>query len=180
VNNYIKICKHHGGLTNNEIKIWKWKNKTYKKCHKCLIEKSRRYEKQKRQDNDYVECKKKRDKERWIKKKQEITEIRKNPENLKRRRDWYQKNKEPVQKYCRDKQAQYRKYLADPYIKKIIQDGDKSIKIASIPKSIVDLKRNIVKLRRKINEKSDINLKKALDNVYKHDRRVTRTPPKKY
>lgn len=176
-----KTCKVHGVLTPENIQVLKWKNKTFIKCRHCERERSRRYmAKKELTDPDFLKRKNQRRKAEWVRDKERLTEERKKPENIERRKQWYKNNIEKVRTFARNKQREYRKNLADPYVKHIIHNDDKNLPIKIIPQDLVELKRNIMKLRRKIDEKSNFNLKEALKDVDQHDRRFTKHSSKKH
>lgn len=158
----IKVCPKHGDLIQDDIKVWKYKNKTYRRCKKCISEKNSRYQEKMRNNAEWVAKKKEKDNARWSANKQQITEKRRQPEALKLRKEWYQENKERLCPTYREKQINYRKSLHDTYIRKIIQAGDKSLKFSNIPQSLVDFKRTIMQAKKFLQAKtSQINYQKS-------------------
>lgn len=163
-----KICKVHGELQKSEIKSGIYRGKKYRKCKYCELERSRKYHTEKYNDPEWVKQKHAKDKKRWDEKKEQITEKRQTPESLQKRRDAYKKLAPRYREKCNKKQKEYRDTLHDHYVKKTIQNGDKSIKFDSIPESMVNLKRSLMMLRRGIKNKqiSNIGEKKNEDKKY--------------
>jgi len=88
----VKICKHHGPRTEDQLYTWKWRDKTFKRCHECILAKSRKYEASKPK-----EAKKTYRAQQWIKEKERLTKLRSSPEALAKRREYakqlYQRKK---------------------------------------------------------------------------------------
>ena len=149
----VKVCKIHGDLVEQDVQQGVYKGKKYKKCKLCELDRSRRYHAEKYQDEEWVKEKHERDRQRWIEKKDEITEKRQQPEARLKRRETYQKYYEAGHReYCKEKQKVYRETLHDSYVKKCIQDGDKSLRMADIPQSMIELKRSIMMLKKGVRQ----------------------------
>jgi hypothetical protein len=153
-----KICKKHGKLSTENIKTGIYKSKRYYKCRLCEIERSRKYYSKMYQNPDFIIKKHEMDRLRWIEKKEEISEKRKTPEIVQKRKKsqkvYYNNNR----KYYLEKQSFYKKNLSDCYVKKIIQNNDKSIKFSQIPKELVELKISLILFKKGIKNKSTLIL----------------------
>lgn len=146
----IKVCKKHGNLTVEQLDTGIYKGKKYYKCKKCEKQRKKLYWEKKYQDSEYMNKKKKRDNARWKLKKNEITEKRKTSEARHKRKIFYQENIEKYRGLYKVKQKHYRENLHDSYVRRIIQDGEKSIKFKMITPEMINLKRAIILLRRGI------------------------------
>jgi len=160
-------CKIHGELAESEIKHGVYRSKKYRKCSHCELERSRKYHAKKYKDEEWVKEKHERDKKRWEEKKAEITLKRQNPESLAKRRAAYKKLAERYRDKCNAKQKEYRETLHDHYVKKIIQNGDKSIRIADIPPGMVMLKRAIMQAKKAIKIQNTLNTGKKVYEIKK-------------
>lgn len=131
------ICKEHGELTEEKIKISTTRGKKYMKCRACENVRARAYHlKNKEKRNEKA-------KQYYEKNKEMITAKRKaKPQTIIR--------KYAYPDYTRDKQNQYRQELNDTYIKKLIKNDDKNISHDDIPAELVDLKRSVVQMKRTI------------------------------
>jgi hypothetical protein len=163
----IKNCKVHGDVSNDDIYIKRyrkngiWKHTIY--CKKCIHAKNAKYYDKKMQNPDYVAKKKELDKKRWLNKKPEITEKRRQPERLAKRRDAYYAKQEYYQEKCSAKQKKYRENLHDSYIRRLIQDGNKELKFAAIPDSLVRFKRTLMQCKKAIKSAQQENLKGKIE-----------------
>lgn len=147
----IKICKTHGNLTADDIKVWPYKNKTYRRCKLCIKDKNTRYQKRMREDTNWVENKRKKDKLYWEENKERITEVRKEPERLAKRRNTYSNNSEHYRSECREKQKIYRKELHDSYIRKIMIENS-ILENHDIPEEMIKAKKALLLLKRTIRD----------------------------
>jgi hypothetical protein len=145
-----KICKIHGELSPDLIKSGVYKGKPYRKCKQCEYERGVIYHKKQREDIEKLEAKRLKDKAYWEANKTKIKERRLTPESQARRKASYPIYNERYRTKYKEKQAEYRDNLHDSYIKKLIQNGDKNIKIDSIPQSIIEFKRSLIKLKKGI------------------------------
>lgn len=150
MNDIIKTCKIHGELKQNEIKSGIYKNKKYRKCLYCERERSRKYYSKKYEDNGFVEEKRGKDRKYWSENKAKITQRRRSNGALEKRREWYQDNILRERNRVTIKNKEYRNNLDDVYVKKIIRNGDPIIRSSHIPNSMVELKRAIMLVKRKI------------------------------
>lgn len=156
-NAIIKTCTIHGELTAAQCKMGTYNDKPYVKCHACELERSRVYHKKKYEDPEWVEKKHAADKKHWEENKDAIIKRRQRPEARVKRKENYTKYNERHRNDCNKKQQQYRDTLHDHYMKKIIQNGDKSIKFDDIPDAMVELKRATMMIKRGIKQKRTIN-----------------------
>lgn len=181
----VKICSKHGDLTEDDLKKGIYKGKRYRKCKHCELERSRAYHEQKYNDPEWVAEKHARDKKRWEEKKDEITKQRQSPEKMEMRRETYRRLAPRYRERCNAKQQEYRDTLHDHYIKKCIQNGDKSLRMNDIPKGMVELKRSIMILKKGIRKQQTDEVEMRLDEIKKHRTSkkshsgVTGRPPKK-
>lgn len=143
----MKICKIHGYLKEVQVKCGVYKGKPYRKCRQCENERAKKYAEKNR------EKLREKDRKYWAEHKEEISEKRREPERLERRREWGKENYERYADYYREKQAKYNAELADPYIKKVIQNGNKNIAMRDIPPVMIELQRAIMTVNRRIREK---------------------------
>lgn len=141
----IKKCEKHGYLTLSQMKVWPYKNKIYKRCKQCIHEKNQRYQKSMQSDPIFLENKKQKNKEYWIKNKEILKEKRKNCSKK------YKVDKELENKRCKDIQKIYRKDLHESYVKRILVENH-SLLEGNIPKELVETKTAIIRLNRKIKE----------------------------
>lgn len=133
-----KKCKVHGDLTTlKQLKCGVYRGKPYKKCRQCENERVKKYSDKNREKLN------EKDRKYWAEKKEQITKRRKEPEKLAKRREWAHENKERYAPYYRAKQIKYKETLADPYIKKRIQNGNKDILMSMITPGMVSLQRAI-------------------------------------
>ena len=87
----------------------------------------------------------------WLKK---ISENKQTKEAKKEcNKKWRAKNRKRINKYARGKNydALHRQNLTDRYVKKTIVQGTVSLKAGDIPKELIELKRALLTLGRKIN-----------------------------
>jgi len=159
----LKICSKHGELNESGVRGGVYKGKKYLKCRQCEIDRAREYTKKIYEDAEKIKKKHANDKKRWETKKNEITLQRQKPESLEKRRDAYKKLAPRYREKCNEKQKKYREELHDSYVKKVIQNGNKSIKFDAIPQGMINLKRSIMMLKKSISRKNIIG-----DNVDDH------------
>jgi len=143
----VKFCKHHGNLTENDIKVWPYKNKILRRCKMCIKEKNARYQARKSQDSEWIKNRKEKDRIFWLENKDRITEKRKQPEKLAKRRQTYANNPEHFRLQCNNKQKIYRQELNDTYIRRILTENQ-GLKPTDIPQEMVDIKRILIKVKR--------------------------------
>ncbi|NBW08723.1 MAG: hypothetical protein EBR82_11940 [Caulobacteraceae bacterium] len=125
--------------------------------------------------NYCIECHLKKRREQHAKNKDSVNQARRNAyaENkngikdwhLKYRRDRYQRigrerlkqweaaNKEKLKLAHRNKQARYREWMTDSYIKKILSQHNNSIAKAEYPQELIEVKRLQLMIERLCNEK---------------------------
>jgi hypothetical protein len=163
-----KRCAKHGELSASQIKSGVYRGKKYNKCRKCENERFKKY----RDKN--AEKLNEKDKAYWKENKPKITERRQAPERLAKRREWAQQNKDRYASYYAAKQKKYESELADPYIKKRIQNGNKLIRFDMIPNSLVELQRAIIKARRGIKSIQIQNKGEKIDVINQKCRATTR------
>lgn len=161
----IKTCSKHGDLEEKDVKQGVYKGKNYKKCRFCEIDRSRAYYKKMYEHANFVERKHEKDRLRWQEKKKEITKQRQTPEAQQKRREAYHAKKEHYNRHCKDKQKKYREELHDSYVRKVIQNGNKFLKLKDIPQPLIDLKRSLMLLNKGIKKRKNINfLEKNIEN----------------
>jgi hypothetical protein len=163
-----KKCKVHGDLTTlAQLKCGVYKGKKYKKCRQCENERVKKFAEKNR---DKLRAK---DRKYWSEKKEEITKRRQAPDKLAKRREWGKENKEKYAPYYREKQLKYKMTLADPYIKKRIQNGNKDILWDQITPGMVELQRAIFKA------KGAIKIKQLKEKTKKNDETIKRGAAKR-
>ncbi len=145
-----KECKHHGLVKGDDVYERTYQGKVVTKCKLCINLKNKKYNEQFYKDEEKVKAKRERDNKRWATHKEEITEKRKAPERLEKRREAYHAKGDYYRDKCNQKQKVYRENLHDVYIKKIIQNGDKNITFESIPKSMIEFKRTLMNFKKSI------------------------------
>lgn len=147
----IKICKKHGELKKEDIKIWLYKNKIYKRCKMCIRDKNQRYQEKNKNDREWLKSKSEKNKIYWKKNKENIIKKRKNPERIAKyeaRKEFYNNNNRD--KY-REKQKIYRDKLHPSYVKRIFCERS-ILSHNEIPDGLIKIKREILFLKRKIKE----------------------------
>lgn len=164
----IKNCAKHGALFADDIRIDTWGKKVYRRCKKCVLERSRRYEARVKQIPEKVIAKKQRRASEWRRNKERIMQERQTTEYKNKRKEWRERNKERLNPIFREKQKSYRENLADPHIRKLIQNGDKKIRIADIPKSLVDLKRSLLLLKKGIKKSTETRMGDRVNGNKEH------------
>ncbi len=151
-NTVTKTCKVHGPLPVEEISIWHWRNKVFKKCRICRREASRKF----RQGLDTAGLAKERERNRnyWANNKPAITKRRQQPERLAKRRAAYYRRQEYYNRQCKNKQRLYRLKLHDSYIRKILTQNEPVLTFHDMPADIIALKRSTIKIKRLITSKA--------------------------
>ena len=147
-NEIIKTCKIHGDLTLKDLKIGKYKNKTYRKCHKCELDRSKKYYAKIFADIDLRDKKRKKDHDYWENNKDKIKKRRKENFDKIKNNEQREKYSTYYKSHWNEKQKSYRNDLHDTYLKRLIQNGNKNIPLHSIPKEMIELKRSLVKVKR--------------------------------
>jgi hypothetical protein len=156
------LCKVHGALTEASIKKGIYRGKPYRKCLACELARSRAYHKKKYADPEYIKKKHARDKARWEAKKPEIKAKRATPEAKAKRREAYKVLAPRYREKFNATQRVYRETLHDSYIRKMIQDGNKELKFADIPQSLVNFKRTLILARKRM---KNFNITTRMENI---------------
>lgn len=148
----VKRCSKHGDLKRSDLKTGIYRGKQYRKCKHCELDRSRKYRANVLLDEQKHEKMKEKDRNYWAQRKAEISERRRSPEALQKRREWHNKeeNRERYNEKYRVRQRQYREELSDTYVRRIIQNGDKNIKFCAITQSMIEFKRSLIGLKRGI------------------------------
>lgn len=146
----VKICQIHGELSADQVKQGVYRGKKYKKCKQCEQARGVEYHKRLYADPEKAESKRAKDRAYWAENKEKVTAKRQLPERQAKRRETYKANQSHYNRLCKEKQQKYRDELHDHYIKKLIQNGDKSIKWDDIPPMMVEFKRTLIKLKKGI------------------------------
>ncbi len=158
----VKTCNKHGDLTLKDLKVGIYKGKQYKKCRKCEIERSREYYKKLKADPDAQKRLRKKDKDYWENNKEKIKERRIKNNDPAKRREQYKKLAPRYRENCNLKQKEYRENLSDTYMRRIIQNGNKSIPLMSIPQGMLKLKRAIMLGKKEIKKINESKLKEKI------------------
>lgn len=147
-----KTCLVHGVLKASDIKSGVYRGKKYNKCRLCDNERSKRRYDAIHKDAELHQKEKQRHKDYWAKNKTKIAQQRIARDEPAKRRETYQKYAPRYRAKCNAKQKEYREQLHDTYIRKMIQDGNKELKFSDIPQSLVEFKRSLILMRKKMKE----------------------------
>lgn len=150
----VKICQIHGELSADQVKQGVYRGKKYKKCKQCEQARGVEYHKRLYADPEKAEAKRAKDRAYWAENKEKVSARRQLPERQAKRRETYKANQSHYNRNCKEKQQKYRDELHDHYIKKLIQNGDKSIKWEHIPPALVEFKRSLMQLKTTIKKQS--------------------------
>lgn len=146
----MKTCTKHGILTEDKIYTWKYKGKTMRRCHQCILDKNKRAHDIWMQNPENVKKKRERDNERYKNKRAEIVAKRQSPEGKAKRRQWYKEHAPEYQAKYKKKQKAYRDNLDDAYIKRVIRNNDKRLNGIELPQSMIDFKRTLLEVKRRV------------------------------
>jgi len=160
----IKVCKKHGDLTINDLSIGVYKNKKYQRCKQCAKDRCAIYNKKINENEILNEIKKQKNKDYWANNKDKIKQRRIKNCDPEKKREQHKKYASYYNKHWNKKQKEYRENLSDTYIRRVIQNGDKNIKLMSIPEGMIKLKRSIILARRSIKEITKKELKEKIKN----------------
>lgn len=171
---YVKHCIHHGDLTMVQCYQRNYTSKAglpkvYLECQQCCITRSKIYRASKADDPRYQAMKVARDARGWVRRKAELQTKRQTPEYRAKVREWYKRNSSLVCPRVAAKNKQYRDDLHDTYIRKRIQDDDKTIKWGDIPQPLIRYKRTLIELKRRIKAIKKLNAAKYLQEQLTND-----------
>ena len=176
----VKTCYQHGELHAGQVYARaytrKGVTKHYLECRQCLKQRSRQYRVMHR------EAELERDRQYWAKHKAALTAKRTTAEAKAKRRNWYANSPEQQAKAverAKIRNKADRDALADTYIRKLIQNGDKTIKWNTIPQELLDYKRTLIELKQAVKATQQrvnyIKLCEEIQHADKKHRAATRT-----
>lgn len=156
----VKTCMHHGELTEDQCrrgieKRWGMQPNYFYKCKQCITQYNKNY--LHHEDKEHQLRVKELRKAQKIKHKDKLLETRrkhaiKNREKINlRERELRLKKHEYMKEQYRNQQQKWRDNLDDNYIKSQLRSKYK-IKQKDVPMWMIEIKREIIRLRRKIRE----------------------------
>lgn len=151
-----KVCRKHGLLTREQIRINVYKGKPQPKCIQCENERGKVY---RAKNPDKF---KEKNKLQWEKNKDKIKVARQKPERIAKQKEWLANNKERCNQLACERERKYRKELNHNYVKRKIINSNRFIHYEDIPPIMIELARANILLKRKINE---IKLKKQMETI---------------